>query len=58
MGNYVTLLGAEEVGKAGWAMKEAAEKMARAASEITEAVTRLERALEDDRIARLGIKDD
>jgi guanylate kinase len=44
---HVTLLGAEDVRNAGNAMRVAASEMIRAASEMQDAVSRLERALHE-----------
>lgn len=47
MADYVHLLGAEDVRNAGWAMREAASDMQRAASSIDEALQRHQRFLDD-----------
>ncbi len=52
MGNYITLLGAEEVTKAASRIKEAAETMSMAASSLDESL-RLHRQYMDQWIARL-----
>ncbi len=46
MSQYVTLLGAEDVARAGHNMSSAAEKMNQAASSIETSVFRLEQAIE------------
>jgi uncharacterized protein Yka (UPF0111/DUF47 family) len=52
MADYMTLLGAEDVVRAGREVKAAADEMSRAAAEIAEAVRQLRVVLEDDRAAR------
>lgn len=47
MVDYVTLLGAEEVSRAGSQMKSAAEDMSRAAASISESVYRYVRTTEE-----------
>lgn len=47
MAEYVTLLGSEQVARAGSSMQSAAEQMSRAASEISEALQRHERFMDD-----------
>ena len=53
MNDYVTLLGSEQVQKAGYAMREAAEQMQRAASLIDESL-RLQRQWMDDWLLRFS----
>jgi uncharacterized protein YukE len=52
MGDYVTLIGAEEVGRAGQNMRQAADEMQRAANQINDTVERFIRAL-DEHAARI-----
>lgn len=47
MSNYTHLIGAEEVGRAGYAMRDAASAMQSAASSFSSDVDRLVRALDD-----------
>lgn len=47
MSNYVTLLGAEEVSRAGSAMQEAASTMSSAAENIAFALERHQRFMDD-----------
>lgn len=53
MGEYVTLLGAEQVASAARKMSSAAAEMNTAASSISESVDRLARLLTEDREARV-----
>lgn len=50
MADYMTLIGAEDVQRAGGRMASAAEDMQRAANIISESVDRLIRALDDHAI--------
>jgi hypothetical protein len=52
MTEFIQLIGGERVEHAAQEMRAAAVAMTRAASEITEAVVKLRRVLEDDREAR------
>jgi hypothetical protein len=52
MGDYVTLVGAEDVRRAGQNMSQAADEMLRAANQINDTVERLIRAL-DEHAARI-----
>lgn len=62
MTTYVTLLGAEEVSRAGSAMREAAESMNSAASYMDDVMLRHQRFMEDwlirfeDAVAKIGDK--
>ena len=47
MGDYVTLIGAEQVSSAGHAMRSAAEDMQRAASSMADSVFQLRQLTED-----------
>lgn len=47
MSNYVTLIGAEDISRAGHNMRDAAERMERAASSFGEYAERLMRALDE-----------
>ena len=47
MSNYTTLLGAEDVARAGHNMQAAADQMQRAANQFDESITRLIRAMEE-----------
>jgi len=47
MAEYVTLLGAESVGSAGIAMRQASGEMIRAASMVDEALMRNQRFMDD-----------
>jgi hypothetical protein len=47
MSNHITLIGAETVQSAGFAMSRAAEQMQRAANTIEESLQRHERFLDD-----------
>lgn len=51
MSNYVTLVGAEEVGSAGRSMRSAADEMRAAANQIEESLSR-HRAFLDDWLTR------
>lgn len=52
MNDYVTLVGAEEVARAGHNMRAAADEMQRAANQINETIERFTRAL-DEHAARI-----
>ncbi len=47
MSEYITLLGADDVRAAGYAMKEAAHQMSAAASQFNDDVNRLQRILDE-----------
>jgi len=47
MSDYMTLVGAEKVESAGYAMRDAAEKMRNAASQIDEALSRHQQFMQE-----------
>lgn len=47
MPDYMTLMGAEDVSRAGYSMKSAAEEMSRAAANIDDALRRHQMFMED-----------
>jgi len=62
MSNYVTLVGAEEVSRAGSNMRDAASTMSSAASNLDDVMSRHQRFMDDwlirfeDAVARIGDK--